>query len=124
MNAALKEAKAVIGENTTEDEKEKKKEDDAVEDDLELPLQPSTLLMDSLLGDSTATTGGATEGMESNDKERVERTIVMPWMRFCWEAYKTCLDVTKSNARLEVLYNVSVHHMGKKIVIQYRLREF
>jgi translation initiation factor 3 subunit A len=82
------------------------------EDDLELPLQPYTLLVDSLLNEPTnesdllAKAGSGT--VTSADRERVERAIVTPWMRFCWEAYKSCLEVAKSNARLEVIYQVRV----------------
>ncbi|KAJ9124488.1 hypothetical protein QFC24_003279 [Naganishia onofrii] len=86
---AQQEAKAILGEESTSDDK---KAD--VEDDLELPLQPETLLMDSLLGDDAV----------ADDKDRVERSVVNPWLRFCWEAYKSCLDVCKSNNRLESVY--------------------
>lgn len=89
---AQQEAKAILGEESTSEAKK-----DDVEDDLELPLQPETLLIDSLVEeDGTA-----------EDKDRVERSVVNPWMRFCWEAYKSCLDVCKSNQRLEVVYQVS-----------------
>ncbi|KAJ9107564.1 hypothetical protein QFC21_001023 [Naganishia friedmannii] len=86
---AQQEAKAILGDESTT---EVKKAD--VEDDLELPLQPETLLMDSLLGDDAV----------ADDKDRVERSVVNPWLRFCWEAYKSCLDVCKSNNRLESVY--------------------
>lgn len=89
---AQQEAKSILGEESSA---EAKKGD--VEDDLELPLQPDTLLMDSLVVEEVAT----------EDKDRVERSVVNPWMRFCWEAYKSCLDVCKSNSRLEVVYQVS-----------------
>ncbi|KAJ9097560.1 hypothetical protein QFC19_006734 [Naganishia cerealis] len=85
---AQQEAKAILGDESTTDEKAD------VEDDLELPLQPETLLMDSLLGDEAV----------ADDKDRVERSVVNPWLRFCWEAYKSCLDVCKSNSRLESVY--------------------
>jgi translation initiation factor 3 subunit A len=86
---AQAEAKSILGEESTLDAKK-----GDVEDDLELPLQPDTLLMDSLVVEEVAT----------EDKDRVERSVVNPWMRFCWEAYKSCLDVCKSNSRLEVVY--------------------
>lgn len=72
------------------------------EDDLELPLQPATLLYESLIADAASSTND--DGL---DKDRAERKLVLPWLRFAWEAYKTCLDVSKSNARLEPIYHVS-----------------
>lgn len=132
LKEAMEEAKGLVGELEGEKEKEAKSNltEEDIEDDLELPLQPLTLLMDSLVSDdsstskssSTATSTNApskittkdgtvipTTGSASvgNDKERIERAVVTPWMRFCWEAYKSCLEICKSNARLEVLYNVS-----------------
>lgn len=106
LKAAQDEAKEVLGEQQEEQQGKKADED---EDDLELPLQPDTLLFESLLEESagaeTGAAGAAADG--SKDKDRVERKIVTPWLRFAWEAYKTCLDVCKSNARLEVVYQVS-----------------
>lgn len=95
LKAAQQEANAVLGDDATQKSKE---QDD--EDDLELPLQPHTLLYESLMGDAEEAGADA-----SKDKDRVERKIVTPWLRFAWEAYKTCLDVCKSNSRLEVIYH-------------------
>jgi translation initiation factor 3 subunit A len=109
LKGAQEEAKEVLGEQeATQGEKQQERED---EDDLELPLQPDTLLFESLLEDPTASPSAGAEagaGVDgSKDKDRVERKIVTPWLRFAWEAYKTCLEVCKSNARLEVVYQVS-----------------
>ena len=72
--------------------------------------------MDSLLNEPTSESdiiAKANGGVVSTaDKERVERAIVTPWMRFCWEAYKSCLEVAKSNSRLEVIYQVGVGETG------------
>jgi hypothetical protein len=58
------------------------------------------------LEEPNAAAGDAAGVEGSKDKDRVERKIVTPWLRFAWEAYKTCLEVCKSNARLEVVYQV------------------
>ena len=114
LKAAQDEAKEVLGEQQQQQQGEgqqaDKKKDDEDEDDLELPLQPDTLLFESLLEEPAGTDAAAAAGAAgaaadgSKDKDRVERKIVTPWLRFAWEAYKTCLDVCKSNARLEVVY--------------------
>jgi translation initiation factor 3 subunit A len=105
LKAAQDEAKEVLGEQEAgQGEKQQERED---EDDLELPLQPDTLLFESLLEEPNAAAGDAAGVEGSKDKDRVERKIVTPWLRFAWEAYKTCLEVCKSNARLEVVYQVS-----------------
>lgn len=104
LKAAQDEAKEVLGEQEAgQGEKQQERED---EDDLELPLQPDTLLFESLLEEPNAAAGDAAGVDGSKDKDRVERKIVTPWLRFAWEAYKTCLEVCKSNARLEVVYQV------------------
>jgi translation initiation factor 3 subunit A len=105
LKLAQEEAAGIIGEQAGEEKA--KKDDDDEEDDLELPLQPHTLLFESLMGDDSASTVPTTSGDAGKDKDRVERKIVTPWLRFAWEAYKTCLDVSKNNARLEVVYHVS-----------------
>jgi len=49
---------------------------------------------------------GAVSGDQS--KDCTDRAQVTTWLKFCWESYRAALDTLKNNARLEVIYQVSV----------------
>eukprot|EP00667_Euglena_gracilis_P003146 EG_transcript_3156 len=57
---------------------------------------PETLMMRAVCGETT--------------KDRTDREILMPWIKFLWESYRTALDVTRTNPKLEVIY----HDTAKK----------
>ena len=65
----------------------------AQDQDDELPLQPATLMNDTFLDTDNV-----------GNRERIERRLVVPAVRFVMDAFDTALDITKTNDRLEQVY--------------------
>ncbi|CAN8097508.1 unnamed protein product [Discula destructiva] len=59
-------------------------------DDLEASETPESILLATVSGEQS--------------KDRTDRAIVTPWLKFLWEAYRTVLEILRNNARLELLY--------------------
>lgn len=61
--------------------------------DLEVDLSPEEVLMSAVTSDSS--------------KDRTERALVVPWLRFMWEAYRQVLEVLKNARKLENVYHLT-----------------
>ncbi|TFK98339.1 hypothetical protein BDV98DRAFT_651164 [Pterulicium gracile] len=59
-------------------------------DDLEASETPESILLGAVSGDQS--------------KDRTDRALVTPWLKFLWESYRTSLETLKNNARLESIY--------------------
>ncbi|ORY80787.1 hypothetical protein BCR37DRAFT_380530 [Protomyces lactucae-debilis] len=64
-------------------------------DDLEATETPESILLSTV----TADVG----------KDRTDRAVVTPWLRFLWETYRTVLDILRNNGRLEQTYQDVTH---------------
>ena len=61
-------------------------------DDLEASETPESILLGAVSGDQ--------------NRDRTDRALVTPWLKFLWESYRTALETLKNNARLEQIYQV------------------
>ncbi|RUS28724.1 hypothetical protein BC938DRAFT_481529 [Jimgerdemannia flammicorona] len=59
-------------------------------DDLEASETPESIMLSTVSGEQS--------------KDRTDRAVVTPWLKFLWESYRTVLDILRNNARLEILY--------------------
>lgn len=62
----------------------------AAVEDLEAIETPESILLSTVSGEQS--------------KDRTDRAIVTPWLKFLWETYRTVLEILKNNARLEIMY--------------------
>ncbi|KAI7868845.1 hypothetical protein BDF14DRAFT_1788296 [Spinellus fusiger] len=60
-------------------------------DDLEASETPESIMLSTVSGEQ--------------NKDRTDRAVVTPWLKFLWEVYRTVLDLLRNNARLEALYH-------------------
>ncbi|KZT03082.1 uncharacterized protein LAESUDRAFT_660591 [Laetiporus sulphureus 93-53] len=79
-------------------------------DDLEATETPESILLGAVSGDQS--------------KDRTDRALVTPWLKFLWESYRTALETLKNNARLEVIYQQIAQQAFKFCLKHQRKVEF
>ncbi|CAL1701727.1 unnamed protein product [Somion occarium] len=79
-------------------------------DDLEASETPESILLGAVSGDQT--------------KDRTDRALVTPWLKFLWESYRTALETLKNNARLETIYQQVAQQAFKFCLKHQRKVEF
>ncbi|VDM97595.1 unnamed protein product [Thelazia callipaeda] len=60
-------------------------------DDLDQADAPENLLLSAVSGDAV--------------QDRMDRTVLSPWLRFLWDSYRNCLDLLRNTAVVEQLYH-------------------
>ncbi|KAH6905115.1 translation initiation factor eIF3a [Coprinopsis sp. MPI-PUGE-AT-0042] len=73
-------------------------------DDLEASETPESILLGAVSGDQS--------------KDRTDRAVVTPWLKFLWESYRTSLETLKNNARLESIYQ-QIAQQAFKFCLKY-----
>ncbi|KZS87690.1 hypothetical protein SISNIDRAFT_419271 [Sistotremastrum niveocremeum HHB9708] len=79
-------------------------------DDLEATETPESILLGAVSGDQS--------------KDRTDRALVTPWLKFLWESYRTALETLKNNARLEAIYQQIAQQAFKFCLKHSRKVEF
>ncbi|KAG9509288.1 Eukaryotic translation initiation factor 3 subunit A, partial [Fragariocoptes setiger] len=79
-------------------------------DDLDVVQSPENILLSAVSSEDS--------------QDRSDRVLLIPWVRFLWEAYRQCLDLLKNNVRTESLYH-EIAHQAFSFCIKYnRKTEF
>lgn len=50
--------------------------------------------------------------------------ILTPWVKFLWESYRQCLELLRTNSRVEKLYHDTAQHAFKFCLKYARKTEF
>jgi len=79
-------------------------------DDLEESADPEGILLAMVSDDDT--------------EARTKKAMLMPWIKFLWEAYRTVLEVLRNNAKLEHLYQETAQKAFKFCLKFKRRNEF
>ncbi|PAV65190.1 hypothetical protein WR25_14519 isoform A [Diploscapter pachys] len=54
-------------------------------------------------------------------QDRMDRTVLAPWLRFLWDSYRNCLELLRNNAQVEPLYH-NIARLSFKFCQKYQRR--
>lgn len=54
-------------------------------------------------------------------QDRMDRTVLAPWLRFLWDSYRNCLELLRNNAQVEQLYH-SISRQSFTFCLKYQRR--
>ncbi|EFP04231.1 CRE-EGL-45 protein [Caenorhabditis remanei] len=57
-------------------------------------------------------------------QDRMDRTVLAPWLRFLWDSYRNCLELLRNNAQVEHLYHQISRHSFSFCLRYQRRTEF
>ena len=80
-----------MAEKRTDEAKQESVESVQEVDDLENLATPEVIMLSAVSGEDA--------------QDRSDRTILMPWVKFLWESYCQCLELLRTNVRVERLYH-------------------
>ena len=66
----------------------------------------------------------STSTAADDTKDRTDREIVTPWLKFLWETYRTVLEILRNNQTLEALYQETAQHAYNFCLKYKRTTEF
>jgi translation initiation factor 3 subunit A len=64
------------------------------------------------------------EGSKERSERIVDREIVIPWLKFLWETYRTVLDTLRYMSKLELLYKSTAEQAFQFCLTHKRVTEF
>ena len=80
-----------MAEQRTEQARKESAESAAEVDDLDNLNTPEMIMLSAVSGEDA--------------QDRSDRKILMPWVKFLWESYCQCLELLRTNLRVERLYH-------------------
>ena len=80
-----------MAEQRTEKARQESAESAAEVDDLDNLMSPEMIMLSAVSGEDA--------------QDRSDRKILMPWVKFLWESYCQCLELLRTNIRVERLYH-------------------
>ena len=77
-------------------------------DDLENLATPEMIMLSAVSGEDA--------------QDRSDRKILMPWVKFLWESYCQCLELLRTNSRVERVYH-DIAQQAFKFCLKYQVRK-